>query len=401
MSRVAWFNVEHGAAGDMMLASLLDAGASLERLQSDLSYFGIGDGGIDREYSKRAGLRATSLRLAEPEQQARTWKSIDYLLSEAPWPERARERSRAVFARLAAVEAGIHNVAVDDVHFHEVGALDSIIDIAGTVLALEYLDIDELWYSKLGVSSGRTDTAHGSLPAFAPATAVLVTNATIVVHDWGREILTPTAAALLTTLGTQHPHVRSLRVERSGMGAGTWNPESHPNVVQVVLGAELLDDDEPVIVLETVVDDLTGEHIGHVLSSLLDAGALDAWASPVSMKKGRPGHEITVLSQPHAIDEMTTTLLDLTGSLGVRRSLQTRSVRQRSFTTIEVFGHPVQLKLGPARVKPEFEDLATVSRATGHTLYEVEAEALTVWRDQTSRSRVPAKRPARASAEEA
>lgn len=385
MSRVAWFNVEHGCAGDMLLGALLDAGAPQERMIADLSALSLGSWNLEHGTVSRSGVAATKLGVSYQDQKLRTWRDIDTMLSAAPWPERVIERSREVFACLAEVEADIHGVAIEAVHFHEVGAVDSIVDIAGFMLALEYLDIDELWHSTIGIASGTVRAEHGELPAVAPATAVLIEGMVVKAHDFGREIVTPTAAAILRCLSKQSPEPRPLTLEHTGMGAGSWNPETHPNVVQVLIGSTTTDTHDMVCVLETVVDDMTGEHLGHALSELISAGVLDAWATPITMKKGRPGHEITVICEPDDLGGTQTLLLRLTGSLGARRCLQPRIVLSRSFQEVEVFGHPISLKIGPSRVKPEFEDLTAVARATGRTLYEVEAEALAVWRSQSER----------------
>ena len=383
MSRIAWFNVEHGAAGDMLLGALLDAGAPLERITQDLGTLDLGSWKLEVDHTLRAGVRATTLSVRHQDQTPRTWSTIDTMLRDTPWPERVIARSREVFARIATVEASIHGVRVDEVHFHEVGAIDSIVDTVGFMLALEYLDIDDLWSSPIGISSGTVQTEHGILPAVAPATAVLLQDMVVNVRHQNREIITPTAAAILSCLSRQSLDAVSIKVETTGMGAGTWNPETHPNVVQVLIGDTESDTTEMICVLETVVDDVTGEHLGHVLSELITAEALDAWASPITMKKGRPSHEITVLCTPSDLPNVEALLLKLTGSLGVRRSLQPRVIQSRRFIEISVFGHRLTLKIGPSRVKPEFEDLVAVARATGRTLYEVEAEALAIWRHQS------------------
>ena len=384
MSRIAWFHAEQGAAGDMLLGALIAAGAPEEQLRTDLAALKLQGWKLHVNASSRAGISALHVVVESTEQPARRWREIDALLGAAAWPQRAIERSRAVFARLAKVEAAIHGVAVEDVHFHEVGAIDSIVDIAGVMLCLEYLDIDTVWCSALGVSSGSVTTEHGVLPALAPATAQLLGGLHIRPRSYEREILTPTAAAIFGVIATQSFTPTPLSIISTGLGAGTWDPADHANVVQVVIGASDDHDEEMVAVLETVVDDLTGEHLGHVLSELIAFDVLDAWATPITMKKGRPGHEITVICEPIVSEAVESQLLELTGSLGCRRGLVSRSVLSRSFAEVEVFGHQVSLKIGPSRVKPEFEDLAAVARLTGLTLYEVEAEALAAWRMQSA-----------------
>ena len=380
MSRVAWFHAEQGAAGDMLLGALIAAGAPQQQLKADLALLNLEGWELHVKASSRAGVSALHAVVESTEQPARTWREIDGLLAKTPWPERVIERSRAVFARLAEVEAAIHGVALEDVHFHEVGAIDSIVDIAGVMLCLEYLNIDHVWCSALGVSSGSVATDHGVLPALAPATAQLLDAMKIRPQNYEREILTPTAAAIFSVIATQSFASTPLSIISTGLGAGTWDPADHANVVQVVIGSHDDHAEEVVVVLETVVDDLTGEHLGHVLSELIAFKVLDAWATPVAMKKGRLGQEITVICEPLVSEAVESRLLELTGSLGCRRSLVSRSVLSRDFADVQVFGHAVRMKIGPSRVKPEFEDLAAVARLTGHTLYEVEAEALAAWR---------------------
>jgi pyridinium-3,5-bisthiocarboxylic acid mononucleotide nickel chelatase len=375
--RIALFNCSSGVAGDMLLASLLDAGASLDFVTKVLGELNISGWTLDASAVSRAGIRATQMTVeVDDERQTRSYAEIVALLERAPTPQRIKERSLRIFRKLAQVEAAIHGVEVSDVHFHEVGGHDTIIDIVGTAAALEDLGIDQIFTSPIAVGHGTVSTLHGTIPSPAPATVALLQGSEIVDSGLPLELATPTGAAILATLSDPVAPLPPLRIEGQGFGAGARDLVDRANVVQVILATIEQARKEYVALLETTIDDVTGEQLSVALDSLLAAGALDTWAVPAEMKKRRTGFLVAVISSLESIDRLTQELMRATGTLGVRSHLVARSVLERKFTVVDVLGYAVRVKASPVRAKPEADDVRAVVEATGKTVFEVEALAL-------------------------
>lgn len=291
------------------------------------------------------------------------------MLDGAELPERVRARARAVFSRLADVEGAIHGIDPADVEFHEVGSLDSIIDVVGVCAALESLDVDEVRCSQVAIGTGTIRTAHGDLPNPAPATMALLSEAGAPIRglDTTLEVTTPTGAALMTTLAAGFGPAPAMSLVATGFGAGTADTPDRANIVQVVLGTFSVEDAEgtPVTLLETNVDDVTGEVLAQTIAELIRAGAHDAWATPIVMKKGRPAHTVSALCDPADAGVLRGLLLRETGSLGVRSTMLVRWPQQRAARSVDVDGQTVRIKVGSARVKVEFDDAARAARALG------------------------------------
>ena len=388
---VAWFNCQAGVAGDMTMAALIDAGADPDVVASTIGGLGVDGYALLFEKVQRCGVRATwanvvvhdhdhdpgpgspSPGLGEPAQPHiphRPLREILAMLDGADLPERVRQRARAVFVRLGEVEGAIHGIDPGDVELHEVGALDSIVDVVGVCAALEALGVDEVWCSPIAVGHGSVRSAHGVIPNPAPATVALLAEAAAptVGIDTTLEVCTPTGVALMTTLSSGFGAMPSMTTQAVGYGAGTADTPERANIVQVVVGglaAAPGDDGTPVALLEANVDDVTGEVLAHTVSTLLVAGAHDAWITPIVMKKGRPAHTVSVLCDPSAIESMRSVLLRETGTLGVRISMMRRWPQRRTETTVDVDGHPIRVKLAEHRVKVEFDDAATAADALG------------------------------------
>lgn len=374
--RLALFNCSSGVAGDMMLASLLDAGASLDFVTKVLGELDISGWSLDARSVFRAGIRATQVTVTvHDERQTRSYADIVALLERAPTPPLIKERSLRIFRKLAQVEATIHGMEVSDVHFHEVGGHDAIIDIVGTAAALEDLGIDQIFTSPIAIGHGTVSTLHGTIPSPAPATIALLQGSEIVDSGLPLELATPTGAAILATLSDPVAPLPPLRIEGQGFGAGARDLVDRANVVQVILATIEQTRKEYVALLETTIDDVTGEQLSVALDSLLAAGALDAWAVPAEMKKRRSGFLVTVIASPDSIDHLTHELMRATGTLGVRSQLIARSVLDREFIVVDVLGYAVRVKASPVRAKPEADDVRTVAEATGKTVFEVEALA--------------------------
>jgi uncharacterized protein (TIGR00299 family) protein len=403
VSRIAWFNCCAGVAGDMLLAALVDAGADPAALTAAVDGLGLGVDRLRFDHVQRCGIRALHTQplhthpptLASPKRSDagdlgdanegvghghRAAREVIALIEGAALPERVRVRSAAVYRRLAEVEGAIHGVAPDEVELHEVGALDSIVDVVGVCAALESLGVDRIVCSPIAVGHGTVRTAHGDLPNPVPAVTRLLADAgaPAVGIDTTMELATPTGVALMVTLAERFGSLPSCRVGSTGFGAGTADPPGRPNVVQVVVGEadDALDGvvaapGRPARLVEANVDDVTGEVLAYTISELLAAGAHDAWATPIVMKKGRPAHTVHALCDDATFAAVTAVMLAETGTLGLRASTVERWPQRRSERAVEVGGHPVRVKVAGRRVKVEHDDAATVAAALGIPLRDV------------------------------
>lgn len=381
MKTVAWWHCFAGIAGNMALGALVDAGADLSLIERELVALPVGGWTLETEPVLRCGVAATHVKVSVREHQVvRTYSHIVGLITEARLPERARARALATFERLGTVEARLHRRPLSQVHFHEVGSTDAIIDIVGTCVALEILGVDEIRSSSVAQGTGMVSTAHGALPVPAPAVVGLLADAGAPTYGTAipMELTTPTGAALLSALCTGWGPMPPLSLTASGFGAGSREIDDLPNVVQVVVGTaqdEAEAEGQPVMVLEANVDDVTGEILGATLSALMAAGALDAWVTPVTGKKGRPAHVVSVLCEPSAVGALRRVLVDETGTLGARASSSRRWPATREFASVEVEGYPVRVKRGPRRIKAEHDDAARVARVLGLPVREVARRA--------------------------
>ena len=380
MTRTAWFHCFSGIAGDMALGSLIDAGAELDEVRALLDRLPVGGWVIEAEPVLRCGIAATKVHVhAEDTTVVRTASHIAALVEEARLPDRVSARALATFAALADAEGRLHRRPPEQVHFHEVGGLDAIVDVVGTCAALEVLDIDEVCASAVVTGTGMVRTAHGLLPNPAPAVVALLAsvNAPTTGLDVGVELTTPTGAALLAAVASGFGPLPAMAIEATGFGAGSREIDGRPNATQVVIGESMdaLDAGQPVTLLEANVDDATGETLAHTIAALLDAGAHDAWVTPIVMKKGRPAHTVAALVDVVLAAQVARTLTAETGSLGVRGVTMERWPAARTVDSVEVEGYTVRIKLSPGRIKVEHDDAARVARLAGLPLREVLSRA--------------------------
>jgi uncharacterized protein (TIGR00299 family) protein len=382
VTTIAWFHPFSGIAGDMALASLLDAGADRHAVFGALASLPAPDG-ITVETVQRCGIEATRVVVPdEPDHHHRPYAAVRALLAAAELPERVHARAAAVFERLATVEGAIHGVEPDDVEFHEVGSLDAIVDVVATCAALEDLGVDQVRSAPVALGTGTVRSAHGILPNPAPAVVALLAGAGAPAHgvDVPMELTTPTGAALLAALATGFGPMPAMTPRAVGYGAGTRDLDGRPNVVQVVIGtatpaAALAPPGQPVTLLEVNVDDTTGEVLAHTVTALLGAGAHDAWITPIVMKKGRPAYTVSVLADPVLAPELAARLCAETGSLGVRGRVIERWPRARADGVVDVGGMPVRVKIGAGRIKVEHDDAAAAAKTLALPLREVLARA--------------------------
>jgi uncharacterized protein (TIGR00299 family) protein len=370
-----------GLAGDMLLAALLDAGAELETLRCIPGALGIEGVEIDVGRVERQGIGALHLRIAaHDDHDHRHYAHIRELVEKAELPQRARSRSLEAFRRLAEVEGRIHGVPPDDVHFHELGSLDTLVDVCGAFVLLEELGVERVVSSPLPFARGFVEAAHGVLPLPAPATLGLLEGAALVGVETKAELVTPTGAAIAATVVDAWGGLPSLTLECVGYGAGTKDLADRPNVVRVVLGSES-GSLAQVVLLETNLDDFTPELVPDAIERCFEAGALDVWTVPVQMKKGRPGFVLSVLARPDARAAIARALLEETSALGVRVSTLERYELEREERVVGVAGGSVRIKIGlldgrVVNVAPEHDDCAAVAKASGRSVKSVWAEAL-------------------------
>lgn len=382
-STVAWFHCFAGIAGDMALASLIDAGADLNEVRAMLDRLPVAGWSVEAEAVLRGGVGATQVHVHTQETSVvRTYAHISGLIDEARLPTRVTERAQRSFALLADVEGQLHRRPPEQVHFHEVGGLDAIVDIVGTCAALELLGVDEVIASPIATGTGMVRTSHGLLPNPAPAVVELLRGAPTYGRDIPVELTTPTGAAVLVATATAYGPLPSMTITATGYGAGSRELEDLPNVTQVVLGdrTAVTSAGQPVRLLEVNVDDATGETLAHAVTALLDAGAHDAWITPVVMKKGRPAYIVSALTDPALTEQIAGVLTAETGSLGVRGQTLERWPQARYGDEVDVGGLPVRVKVSAGRVKVEHDDAARAARRTGLPLREVVSRAEAAWR---------------------
>jgi pyridinium-3,5-bisthiocarboxylic acid mononucleotide nickel chelatase len=385
VTRTAWFHCFAGTAGDMTLAALVDAGADPVEIADIVGRLDVDHYAMTFEPVMRCGIAATQAQVVvddHDDHDHRAYGAIRDLLDAADLPERVRDRAQRTFRMLAEVEGSMHRQPADEVEFHEVGSVDAIVDIVGACAALESLGVDRIVCSSITLGEGTVMAAHGQLPNPAPAVTELLArrNAPSRGIDDRKELATPTGVALMCALADEFGPMPLMNVSSVGYGAGSADIAGRPNVVQVVIGdatptPQLPEPGQPVQLLETNVDDATGEVIAHTIAALIAAGAHDAWATPIVMKKGRPAHTVHALCDPSATALIGAVLLRETGSLGLRGTELRRWPQQRSERQVIIDGHVVRAKVALGRVKVEYDDAAAAAAALGRPLRDVLAEA--------------------------
>jgi uncharacterized protein (TIGR00299 family) protein len=385
---VAWFHCFAGIAGDMALGSLLDAGADLAEVRRMLDQLPLRGWSLEAEPVVRGGIAATHAVVRVTDGRVvRTYAHLASLVEEARLPPRVRDRSLKVLAALAGAEARLHRRPVAQVHFHEVGGEDALIDVVGTCAALEALEVDAVTASPVAVGTGVVRSSHGILPNPAPAVVELLRGVPIEGRNLNVELTTPTGAAILAGLSEAFGPLPAMEVRRAGFGAGTRDLGELPNLTRVVVGTVAVEDElpggEPATLIEANVDDATGEVLARAVARLLAAGALDAWVVPVVMKKGRPGHVVCALAEPASAAALRAVMAHETGSLGTRATAVERWPLARTAGFVELEGHRVRVKVAAGRVKVEHDDAVRVAETTGLSLREVLFRAEALWRAES------------------
>jgi len=387
VSRVVYFDCASGASGDMLLGAVVDLGLPIERLREELARLPLTGYRIEAGRVSRAGLAATKVDVvtSAPETAHRHLRHILEILDRSTLETEVKDKATALFRRLAEAEAAVHGSSPESVPFHEVGALDSIVDIVGGVIALRWLGVARFVSSPLNVGTGTVTMSHGTFPVPPPATASLVTGVPVYGAGEG-ELLTPTGALLVTGHATEYGPLPALRIEKTGHGAGSRETKGRPNVLRLIVGEEeRASAAERVLVLETEVDDMAPQLLGPLLEGLLAVGALDAFFTPVQMKKGRPGVLVTVLAPLDRREAVEELLFRETTTLGVRRQEWDRTALERETASVATAYGTVRIKIGRRgavvyNAWPEFEDCQRRAAEAGVAVKEVLAAALSAWR---------------------
>lgn len=382
--RVIYFDCYSGISGDMTLGALLDSGLELERLQEALAELKLSGYKLDAEKIARGGIAGTRaiVRLKGRSPQKRHLPEIIGLIDKSALPAVVRKNSSAVFTRLAAAEAAVHGIPVEKVHFHEVGAVDAIVDIVGSVSALFLLEIDRIYCSPLPLGRGEVKSAHGRLPLPAPATLELLAERNVPIEGRNSdfELVTPTGAAIVTTLADAFGPLPAFNIETVGYGAGSIDP-GYPNFLRLISGSLPISNpiyEEEVAVIETNIDDQNPEIFGHLMEKLFSTGALDVYYTPVQMKKNRPAVKLSVLAAPEKAGLLQEIIFYETSTLGFRLTTARKIMRPREVTSVETEWGPVRIKYSPMpdrdhplHFAPEYEDCQKIAQKSGLPLKEI------------------------------
>jgi uncharacterized protein (TIGR00299 family) protein len=376
--KICYLDAFSGISGDMTVGALLDAGAPADALLDALRSLDTG-ARFEVEKTTRGGITASKFRVhpdAEPARH-RHLSHILKMIDQAPLAPRAQAAASAVFRRLGEAEAGVHGVPIEKVHFHEVGAVDSIADIVGACVALDLLDISEVHASAINVGSGTVQTEHGLLPVPAPATAVLLEGKPIYSRGPEIELTTPTGAALAVTLASSFGPLPAMRISHIGHGAGERDFKQHANVLRVLIGERTAAPEATLVsVIEANIDDSSPQVLGYALEKLMDAGALDAALSPLQMKKNRPATLLRVIAKPEDQERLAQIVFAETSTLGLRIHAAERRIESRTIVEVETPYGRVRGKVsGQGAFAPEYEDCKAIAQRTGRPLPRVLAAA--------------------------
>ena len=383
--KIAYFDCFSGASGDMILGSLVDAGLPVETLKTALSGLRVDGWDLTPRPVVKCGISGTRMAVTAGDNGGahRHLSHVRKIVNGSDLPAVVKDKSLAIFARLAEAEARVHGVDMEQVHFHEVGAVDAIVDIVGSVAGLEALNVEAVYCSALHLGTGTVRCAHGVLPVPAPATAELVRGVPVYATGLEGELLTPTGAAILTTLAAGFGPMPTMIPETTGYGAGNAD-RTEPNLLRVHIG-EIVDasragDTERIAVLETGIDDMNPQLYGHIMDRLLAAGARDVFLVPIQMKKNRPGTLLTVLCDPEQVDAFTGMILQETTTIGIRWRMENRVVADRKRVPVQTPYGEVRVKVASldgrvVTVSPEYDDCKRLADEGGVPLKAVMAAA--------------------------
>ncbi len=375
--KICYLDAFSGISGDMTVGALIDAGADAGALFEMLTSLGTG-AKFEVEKTNRRGITASKFHVnAGQTKNHRHLKDIVEMIAKSGLPDPAKQNATAVFERLGEAEAKVHGIPITKVHFHEVGAVDSISDIAGACAAFHLLGVDAVYSSPVNVGSGTVQTEHGLLPVPAPATAALLAAKPIYARGPAVELTTPTGAAIAVTLARDFGSLPPLRITSIGYGAGDKDFPEHANVLRVLVGDSTeARESTTVSVIEANIDDSSPQVLGYAMERLLESGALDVTLEPVLMKKNRPGTLLRVIAKPDDREALAQLLFDETSTLGLRIYSAERRVKARQSVEVETPHGKVRMKIaGDGSFAPEYEDCRALARSSGVPLKQILSEA--------------------------
>jgi uncharacterized protein (TIGR00299 family) protein len=375
--KICYLDAFSGISGDMTVGALIDAGADSGAVSLALEQLGTG-AKFTIEKTKRCGITASKFRVIGGKATGhRHLKNILELIDASALPGSVKQAAAAVFQRLGEAEAKVHDISIDKVHFHEVGAVDSICDIVGACAAFDLLDVDEIHSSPVNVGSGTVRTEHGVLPVPAPATAELLTGKPVYARGPGVELTTPTGAAIAVTLASEFGALPPMQITATGYGAGDKDFQEHANVLRVLIGeTSKAEEATTVAVLEANIDDSSPQVLGYAMERLLEAGALDVTLESVLMKKNRPGTLVRVIAKPEDREALAQLMFAETSTLGLRIYSAERRVKERHTLEVETSHGKVRIKIAEdGSYAPEYEDCRKLARESGVPLKQILAEA--------------------------
>jgi uncharacterized protein (TIGR00299 family) protein len=381
--RIAYFDCFSGISGDMILGALVSAGVSIESLSIELQKLHITGFELESRSVTKHGIAGTKVDVViEKERQFKHVSEIQELIEKSKLNTQVKQTSINVFQRLADAEAKVHGVTSTQVHFHEVGAIDAIVDVVGSVIGLNLLGIQEIYASKLNLGTGFVKTQHGMMPVPAPATMELVKGFPVYNREIARELVTPTGAAIITTIATRFGQMPVMEIQDIGYGAGDQDISEIPNLLRVSIGEmKEIKIDEDITVVETNIDDMNPQIYGYLMDKLFAAGALDVYYTPIQMKKDRPGILLTILTNPANVDKISELIFTETTTFGIRIFQMQRQTLDRELITVQTKYGPIRVKVGKRNGKivsssPEYQDCMLAAEKY-HTLFkEVYQEAL-------------------------
>jgi uncharacterized protein (TIGR00299 family) protein len=405
MTKIAYFDCPTGISGDMCLGALVDAGVRIEYLIEQLQGLGLGsEYRLWQETVHRQGQAATKVHVELLQEKsdhhhhsARHLPEIEQIIQTAKLPDRVKDWSLQIFQKLAIAEGLVHGIAPEQVHFHEVGATDAIVDIVGTCLGLDYLGIEKIYGSALPTGGGTVWAAHGRLSVPVPAVLKLWESRQVPVYHNGieKELVTPTGAAILVTLAESFGPPPPLQLQKMGLGAGSQDFTT-ANILRLWLGESVSHDvklpafvqSEKIAILETQIDDLNPQIMGYLFEVLFKVGAIDVFTQPVGMKKSRLGILLTVLCHLDAIAACQEVIFRETSTLGIRYSIQDRAILKREIQTVQTPYGEVRVKIAYTEnlepqnilnIQPEYEDCVDLAQKTGHSLQNIQQSAIATW----------------------
>ncbi|HEY1757369.1 MAG TPA: nickel pincer cofactor biosynthesis protein LarC [Bryobacteraceae bacterium] len=392
--KICYLDAFSGISGDMTVGALMDAGAPAADVLDALRSLETG-ARYEVEKTARRGLSASKFRvhLDPAPQKHRHLSHILKMIDAAPLGARAKTNASAVFQKLGQAEAKVHGVPIEKVHFHEVGAADSIADIVGACVALDLMGVEEVHISAINVGSGTVETEHGTLPVPAPATATLLAGMPIYARGPTMELTTPTGAAIAATLASSFGPLPAMRITSIGHGAGDRDFPQHANVLRVLIGERNSAPEATLVsVIEANIDDSSPQVLGYALDRLMEAGALDVTLSPIQMKKNRPGSLLRVIAKPEDQERLTQVIFAETSTLGLRMYAAERRVEERRVELVEtpwgeVRGKVTSPAAGTSVFAPEYEDCRAIAERTGTPLKQVLAAAVASYEDASRKTK--------------